>query len=304
MAKRSQTIEFRHLHYFVAAAEHGSFRKAGIALGLSQSAVSRCIADLEDQIGASLFHRHTWGVSLTYAGQRFLLQSRKAIRIIGEGTHAAASAARSEEGHVRIGIYSSIASGFLLDLLRHYSERYARVHIEMVDGNPVEHVAAIRQLGLDVAFLAGTRDWLGCERMHLWSEGVYVALPTTHALANQKTLEWSDLADETFIVSEAAPGEEIYDYLVQGLADLGRHPIIQVHGIGRDNLVSLVALGRGLTVFSEAMTAASFPGVVYRPLAKELLPFCAFWSQSNDNPAFRRLLSLAKVLSKNRKSLR
>ena len=140
--------------------------------------------------------------------------------------------------------------------------------------------------------------------MHLWSEGVYVALPTTHALANQKTLEWSDLADETFIVSEAAPGEEIYDYLVQGLADLGRHPIIQVHGIGRDNLVSLVALGRGLTVFSEAMTAASFPGVVYRPLAKELLPFCAFWSQSNDNPAFRRLLSLAKVLSKNRKSLR
>lgn len=47
-------IELRHLRHFVAAAEHGSFRKAGAALGLSQSAISRCIAELEDQIGALL----------------------------------------------------------------------------------------------------------------------------------------------------------------------------------------------------------------------------------------------------------
>ncbi|MCW5679561.1 MAG: LysR family transcriptional regulator [Anaerolineales bacterium] len=46
------------------------FRKAGIALERSPAAVSRCIADLKDEIGASLFHRHTWGVSLTYAGER------------------------------------------------------------------------------------------------------------------------------------------------------------------------------------------------------------------------------------------
>ncbi|WP_216279313.1 LysR family transcriptional regulator [Rhodobacter sp. 24-YEA-8] len=48
-------IELRHLRFFVSAAEHGSFRKAGTALDLSQSAISRGIADLEDQIGASLF---------------------------------------------------------------------------------------------------------------------------------------------------------------------------------------------------------------------------------------------------------
>ncbi|WP_083413894.1 helix-turn-helix domain-containing protein [Paracoccus pantotrophus] len=64
----SDAIEFRHLRYFIAAAEHGSFRKAGNSLGLSQSAISRCIADLEDRMGASLFHRHSWGVSQTFAG--------------------------------------------------------------------------------------------------------------------------------------------------------------------------------------------------------------------------------------------
>lgn len=124
--------ELRHLRYFVAAAEHGSFRKAGVALGRSQSAVSRCIAKLEDEIGASLFHRHTWGVSQTYAAQRFLVHARRVIRTVGEGAQEVASVGRSEEGRVRIGINSSIASGFLAELLARYGRCHSGVRIEMV----------------------------------------------------------------------------------------------------------------------------------------------------------------------------
>ena len=295
MPRHSDWIELRHLRYFVAAAEHGSFRKAGAALGLSQSTISRCIADLEDQIGASLFHRHTWGVSQTYAGQRFLVRARQAIRTVGIGAQDVASVGRSEQGRVKIGIYSSIASGFLTELLVSFGKRYRNVSIEMVDGNPAEHVAAIRQLSLDVAFITGTREWPDCERAPLWSERVFVVLPDSHALTKREELVWCDLADETFIVSETAPGQEIHDHLVRCLADLGRHPDIQVQHISRDNLVPLVAFGRGLTLVSEAMTVAQFPGVVYRPILGEVLPFSAVWSASNDNPAFRRFLSLAKA---------
>ena len=167
----------------------------------------------------------------------------------------------------------------------------------MVDGNPVEHVAAIRQLSLDAAFITGTRDWPDCERALLWSEHVFVVLPDHHALANREEVVWRDLADETFIVSETAPGQEIYDHLVRRLADLGRHPEIQVQYVSRDNLVPLVALGRGLTLVSEAMTVAQFPGVVYRPILGEILPFSAVWSPINDNPAFRKLLSMARAAS-------
>ncbi|REF73261.1 LysR family transcriptional regulator [Paracoccus versutus] len=292
-----ESIELRHLRYFVAAAEHGSFRKAGSALGLSQSAISRCVADLEDQIGASLFHRHTWGVSQTFAGQRFLARARRAIRTIGEGAHEVASAGRSEDGRVRIGIYSSIASGFLAELLGTYGRRHHKVEIEIVDGNPVEHISAIRQLSLDVAFVTGTRDWPDCERQHLWSERVFAVLPSDHRLACREGLTWRDLSEETFMVSETAPGQEIHDHLVRCLAGLGRHPEILVQKVSRDNLVPLVALGRGLTLVSEAMTVAQFPGVAYRPILGEILPFSAVWSAKNDNPAFRRLLSLAKTVA-------
>lgn len=297
IAKFPDSIELRHLRYFIAAAEHGSFRKAGSSLGLSQSAISRCIADLEDRMGASLFHRHAWGVSSTFAGQRFLHRARQAIKTIDEGAHEVAAAGRSEQGRVRIGIYSSIASGFLTKLLASYGRSHKDVRIELIDGDPAEHVAAIRQFRLDVAFLTGAREWPGCDWTPLWSERVFVVLPDLHPLAALDEVMWGDLADEPFIVSEAAPGQEIHDHLVRELADLGRHPEIQVQSVGRDNLLPLVAIGQGLTLVSEAMTVAALPGITYRPIAGEVLPFSAVWSPTNDNPAFRRLLSMAKAAS-------
>ena len=298
MVKQVDAIELRHLRYFIAAAEHGSFRKAAAAIGVQESAISRGIRDLEDRLGASLFNRHSGGVQLTFAGHRFLQRARQIIRSLGEGAQDIAAAGRAENGCIKIGIYSSLASGFLTDLLNAYGARHGGVRIELIDGNPDEHIAAIRQLDMDVAFLTGGRDWPACDRTPLWTERVFVVLPNRHPLAVHDELTWFDLVDEPFIVSEAAPGQEIHDHLVRELAALGRHPEIQVQSVGRDNLLPLVAIGRGLTLVSEAMTVALLPGITYRPIIGEMLPFSAVWSPKNDNPALRRFLSLARSMSR------
>lgn len=295
-------IEIRHIRYFIAASEYGSFRKAANALGIQGSAVSRRIRDLEDKLGASLFHRHSGGVSLTQAGQHFLRRARKALRQIGEGARDVATIGRAEGGSIKVGIFSSLASGFLSDLLRAYDKNHAGVRIEFIDGNPAEHVSAIRQLRLDVAFITGTAGWPECETDHLWCERVFVVLPCNHLLARKAELDWPDLSSETFVVSDAAPGQEIHDYLVQRLADLGHHPEVRLQCVGRDNLLSLVAAGQGLTLTSEATTAAHLPGIVYRPIANEVLPFSAVWSPRNDNPACRRFLSLARSMARSNKA--
>ncbi|RZN31705.1 LysR family transcriptional regulator [Bradyrhizobium sp. Leo121] len=298
MANQRNRTELRHLRYFVAAADHGSFRKAAYSLGIQESAVSRRIRDLEDQLGASLFQRHNSGVTLTLAGQRFLRRIRTALQHIGDGARDINAIGRSEDGHINIGILSSLASGFLHDLLLAFSKKHSGVRIDFIDGNPAEHVAAVRQLKLDVAFIAGVSEWQACETARLWSEKVFAVLPDGHSLVRKDELGWSDLAGEIFIVSDVAPGQEIQDYLVQRLADLGHHPEIRLQYVGRDNLLPLVALGRGLTLISEAMTAAQIPGVSYRVIGGEILPFSAVWSPRNDNPACRKLLSLARAMAR------
>lgn len=296
------TVEIRYLRYFVAAAEHGSFRKAACVLNVRVSAVSRRVRDLEDQLGASLFQRHAGGVCLTLAGQRFLRRVRVALQQISDGAKDVAAIGRAQEGGIKVGIFSSLASGFLFELLRAYDKEHSGVLVELVDGNPAEHVLAVRQLRLDVAFITGTATWGDCETEHLWSERVFVVLPCAHRLVAKDEVSWHDLSGESFIVSDAAPGPEIHDYLVQRLAGLGHHPAVHAHYVGRDVLLSMVAVGRGLTLTSEATTAAQIPCIAYRPIAEEVLPFSAIWSSKNDNPAWRRLLSLARTMSRSGKA--
>lgn len=298
MAKHSSSIELRHLRYFVAAAEHGSFRKAGNVLEIQESAISRSIRDLEDHLGASLFQRYNGGVRLTGAGQRFLRRARTALRQIDEGAKDVAAIGRSDEGGIKVGILSSLASGFLFELLRAYDKAHPSILMEVVDGSPAEHAAAIRQFQLDVAFITGTAEWSDCESEYLWSERMFAVLPSGHRLTAKEELGWHDLAGESFIVSDAAPGPAVYDHLMQQLTALGRVPEIHAQLVGRDGLLSMVALGRGLTLISEAATGAQMPGVAYRPILNEVLPFSAIWSPNNDNPASRRLLSLARFMAR------
>ena len=291
-------IELRHLRYVVAAAERGSFRRAARTLNIQESAVSRRIRDLEDEIGVALFIRHHSGIKLTDAGHRFLVRARRALSQVGHAAIDAGSRGRGELGTVRIGIFTSLASGFLSDLLRAYVGANPHVRPDVIEGGPSEHIAAIQRHHIDIAFLTGAPAADGCDIVHLWNERVLVAMPTEHDLAAEKEITWAHLRDRHFIVSENDPGPEIHDYLLKHLVDLGHHPSVERHRVGRDNLIHLAAMGQGLTLVHEAAGAAEFPGVVYRPLAEEILPFCAIWSPQNDNPALRRLLSLAKSMSR------
>lgn len=291
-------IELRHLRYVIAAAEHQSFRRAASVIGVHQSAISRRIRDLEEELGASLFNRHSGGVELTFAGRNFLEHAKLAVGQIERAATLVDAHGRGHSGIVRVGIFSSLSSGFIADLLHEYKRRHADVRLDFIEGAPSEHLSAIRHFKLDIAFLTGPSTPPDCEGQHLWSERVFVVLPETDELVSQAKIRWDHLRTRQFIVSRTDPGPEIHDFLVKRLSRLGHRPSVEFCAVGRDNLMQLVSFGKGLTLTSEATTGTTFPRVVYRLLAGEELPFCAIWSPKNDNPALRRLLSLARVMAR------
>ena len=291
-------MELRHLRYTVTAADQGSFRRAALEMKVQESAVSRRIRDLEDEIGAALFIRHPSGVTLTQAGEVFVRHARQALKQVSYAAVDVGAIGRGETGIVRIGIFSSLASGFLAQLLKAFITSHSDVRIDIIEGAPCDHIAAVQQHHLDVAFVTGLHPIERCDFEQFWTERVYVVLPAMHPLSKARLIKWSDLKAQRFLVSEADPGPEVHDFLIRHLANLGVHPEIERVQVGRDNLMQIVSLGRGLTLTSEATIAMRFPGVVYKRLENETLPFRAIWSPSNDNPAFRRFLSLARHLSK------
>jgi DNA-binding transcriptional LysR family regulator len=291
-------IELYHLRYVIAAATLGSFRAAARMLNIRESAISRRIRDLEDEIGAALFVRSHEGVTLTYAGRRFVSRARTALDQIDHAAKDVGAIGRAEDGTVRIGIFSSMASGFLAELFGTYCALHAGVRLEFVDGAPLDHIAAVQQHRLDVAFVTGYPALTGCDVMRLWTERLFVALPSHHQLAASSEVDWADLRGQPFIFGESQPGAEFSEQLVKRLVAAGDRPTVEWHGVGLDSLMQIVTLGRGLTFVTEAATAMQFPGVTYRQLLGEELPFSAVWSPRNENPAFRAMLSLARKMSK------
>jgi hypothetical protein len=79
------------------------------------------------------------------------------------------------------------------------------------------------------------------------------------------------LQEECFFVSEAVLGQEIEDFLIKHLADLGIHPQTQRYKAGRDNLTKIISFGSPITLTSEATIAAIFPGVVCKKVESEVL---------------------------------
>ncbi len=109
-------VELRHLRYVIAAAEHHSFRRAASVVGVHQSAISRRIRDLEEELGASLFNRHSGGVELTFAGEGFLEHARRIVGQIERAASLVNAHGCGNAGIVRVGIFSSPLPGFLAEL--------------------------------------------------------------------------------------------------------------------------------------------------------------------------------------------
>src|SRR5215472_3679829 len=279
-----------------------SFRRVATVLGVRQSAVSRRVRELEDELGVSLFERHHAGVRITNAGVRFLQEARAALAQLDQAVKTATAAGSGTVGRISIGILSSLGTGYLRDLIQLYHSRHPEVGIHILESASADNVAAVRKRQLDVAFIMDTTDASGCETLPLWTERIFVVLPEHHGLCKRKEIEWADLRKEYLIVRQSEHDRALCDRLTRRLPGPNRGAMQKLN-VGRDTLMHLVAMGLGISLTTEATAATPFPKVVFRPIARndELLQFNAAWLPHNDNPALRRFLSLARTLANDRR---
>jgi len=284
----------------LVVAESLSFRRAARVLGTQQSTVGRRVRALEDRLGVSLFERNSAGVRLTTAGARFFEQARVGLQQIDDAVQTAGAAGRGVIGELKIGILSSMAAGFLREVVRAYRAQHSDVELHVLEGASREQIALVRESRLDVAFVLGVPSLPNCEVTQLWSEQIFVALPQGHVLCDCDEITWESLRDQRVILCQSELGGAIHDRLITRLAQLGYNPWIERLDVGREALMHLVALGLGVSFTSEATVATQFPEVTFRPIAGDAarIPFSAVWLRNNDNPVFRRFLSLARDMSK------
>lgn len=292
-------LDLRYLRYAMLVAEHGSFRRAADALNLSQSTVSRRVQLLERRLGALLFERSRSGVRLTHAGERFLREASFGVEHLHQAVNALGPIRRGYAGDLRIGVMTSIASGFLADLFCRFRTRFPDINVRLEEASARSNVAGVVGGRLDVAFIPGAPESPGCLARQLWRERIFLVLPSWHALADRKNVGWEDVRGESFLVHADGAGPEIEDFLIRKLSSLGFHPRIVFQKVGRENLFNMVAQGFGVTVASYSALGTSYTGVAFVPAGdgSEYVTLSAVWPIDSPNPALKTLLRLCDVLA-------
>jgi DNA-binding transcriptional LysR family regulator len=263
---------------------------------VKQSAVSRRVQALEDELGVSLFERSPSGVRPTIAGERFFERVRAGLWEINQAVENAAAAGRGEQGLLRIGVLPSFFPSFLADLLIEYRANQPEVTVELFDGSPRELAARMMARRLDVSFVADGIPTPGCDAEPVSRGRLRIALASHHPLAGCELIDWGLLKGEHFVFGRQAAVTELARHVRQALARLDGQTSIGVFDVSEDLLMRLVGMGFGVSLVNEHSSAIPYPGVSFRGLAGEEGRICcrAAWLPGNDNPALRRFLSLIR----------
>ena len=124
-------MEFYQLTYFLAAAQTQNFRKAAELCLVAQSALSRQIAALEDELEVALFTRSKKRVTLTPEGREFALYVQNAMDQLQEGQQWLTQLHAGERGTIRIGCIESLATSLLPTLFASFHQRYPHIRLKV-----------------------------------------------------------------------------------------------------------------------------------------------------------------------------
>jgi len=167
------------------AAQHRSLRQAAEELEIRQSTLSRCLRDLEFQLGATLFERTNGGTRPTVVGQEFLDAARRIVEETEAITARLKTRSRGESGRLTIGVHSSLSAGNLRATLVDHRLRFPEVEMQLVDGSSGHLISDVASSAIDVAFVAENHLGRDDKSLSVWSERVVVALPEDHPLASR-----------------------------------------------------------------------------------------------------------------------
>jgi len=191
----------RQLETFVTAAELRSFSAAGERLGLTPSAVSQLIAELEAAVGFRLFDRTTRKVAPSAAGREFLGPAESALKHLRLAESAAADVCNRAAGIVRVAAPLVIASAILPAAIKAYARERPKVIVRIRDASVDVLVDAVASGDADLAVGPDRTAGEDVTRTALFDSPWVLWCSPQHRLASRQTLRWADLRDEPLVAA-------------------------------------------------------------------------------------------------------
>lgn len=199
-----QRLKLRHLHALLAIAQHGGVSRAASALAITQPAVSKTLAELEDIVGQRLLERTRKGIELSTAGRILVRYAGSSVRTLREGLDSIAQDRSAEAPIIIIGALPNVAATILPPALQRFIAEIPQARVRVRTGSNSYLVGLLRQGDLDVVIglLTDPVDMHGLTFEYLFSEPIVFAVRPDHPLLKQPRLTLSMLMDYRLVLPD------------------------------------------------------------------------------------------------------
>lgn len=284
----------RRLAYFRVLARELHFTRAAEKLMLTQSALTRAIILLEEEIGTPLFERSKRHVRLTPAGEMFLKGCDRVVDTIEGAIDQARKAADGRLGRLSIGYTDTAISGRLPDIVNIFRRTYPDVEIKFFGAYTKQLLEMLSTGQLDVGFMTGPVTHPDVAAIDVQVDRLVAIVPKSHELAGRRAIRLAELADSDFILGDLAHWTVYHEMLFRACKKAGFEPRIVQTAPDLRGIVGLVSCGMGVSVQTECLTLVGDNRVSFKSFedCEEKLLTQAAWNRRFSNPCKEKFIEM------------
>lgn len=248
-------MNLSQLEVLVALTETGSFTEAANRVGLTRSAASHALANLEAELGVPLMERERGNAVPTAIGNCIMYHAREILARV-ETIHQEAAEARGlRAGKLRIGVISSISAGILSGILRKFRQEYPDIEVVTFEGTAEVVADWIQASTVDVGFVV--RPSPDIESLTIGRDTVRVIVPLNHRLRSQRDVRMETLTDQAFIMPKIAC--DFFDPAAHDSEPTSLQKRFEASDV--QTILAMVREGLGITILPEMLLPAQVEGV-------------------------------------------
>jgi DNA-binding transcriptional LysR family regulator len=253
-------LEFKQLRSFIEVVRQGGFTQAARTLHVSQSAVSKQVAQLEQSLGVVLLDREASQIRPTAAGN-VVLQRAEEMLLLRKGLlRELDDLSDLARGDLRLGLPMLGGETLFAELFAEYRRRYPNINIQLLEGGSLTIEQAIMSGELEVGGSL-TPDDPTFAYQPFCDESLDVLLPSGHPLAENGEIELAELADTPFLMYQRS--FVLNNRLIQACQQVGFTPKESGRSGQADFLAALVAAGQGVVLLPSVVARGLVrPGII------------------------------------------
>ncbi len=198
-------LDLETLKLFIAVAEHGSFTRAAIKLGMTQPTIGKRVQQLERDLSSQLLYRHGRGVNLTDAGERLAEVARTVLMQIDKITIELEDVEQQLRGWVTLGLPPSLGASLSVPLARQFQERFPHAKLRVIEAFSGSLLELLESGKIDLGVLYDARLSPTILVSPLLQEDLYLIESGQNA-GTDEPADFGELAVGPFVLSNSSNG--------------------------------------------------------------------------------------------------